>query len=126
MVRVNYAIVFVSDMKSSVAFYRDVFGLPLKFESPGWSEFATDGSTIALHPAEKPASAPEGSETMAGTCRTGFSVPDLDAFHQRMIEHEVQCVQEPKAVFGARIAQYRDLDGMILSVGEDAPGDQAG
>ena len=49
--RVNYAIVFVSDMKRSVSFYRDVVGLPLKFESPGWSEFATDGATLALHDA---------------------------------------------------------------------------
>ena len=36
--RVNYAIVFVSDMKRSVSFYRDVVGLPLKLESPGWTE----------------------------------------------------------------------------------------
>ena len=28
--RVNYAIVFVSDMERSVSFYRDVIGLPLK------------------------------------------------------------------------------------------------
>ena len=31
--RLNYAIIFVSDMKRSVAFYRDILGLPLKFES---------------------------------------------------------------------------------------------
>ena len=47
--RVNYAIIFVSDMDRSVAFYRDVIGLQLKFESPGWTEFATDGATLALH-----------------------------------------------------------------------------
>lgn len=41
--RVNYAIVFVSDMKRAVSFYRDVIGLPLRFESPGWTEFATEG-----------------------------------------------------------------------------------
>ena len=29
--RVSYAIVFVGDMKRSVAFYRDVLGLPLRF-----------------------------------------------------------------------------------------------
>ena len=57
--RVSYAIVFVSDMKRSVAFYRDVMGLPLKFDSPEWSEFATDGATFALH----------RSETSAGACR---------------------------------------------------------
>jgi catechol 2,3-dioxygenase-like lactoylglutathione lyase family enzyme len=30
-VRVNYAIVFVSDMKQAVVFYRDVVGMPLRF-----------------------------------------------------------------------------------------------
>jgi hypothetical protein len=28
-------------MTRSVAFYRDILGLSLKFESPGWSEFQT-------------------------------------------------------------------------------------
>lgn len=37
--RLNYAIVFVSDMKRAVSFYRDVLGLPLRFESPGWTEY---------------------------------------------------------------------------------------
>ncbi|PJF32830.1 MAG: glyoxalase, partial [Phototrophicales bacterium] len=32
--RINYVIVFVSEMKRSVLFYRDILGLPLKFESP--------------------------------------------------------------------------------------------
>lgn len=50
--RLNYAIVFVSDMARSVAFYRDVIGLPLKFDSPEWSEFATEGATVALHKAD--------------------------------------------------------------------------
>jgi catechol 2,3-dioxygenase-like lactoylglutathione lyase family enzyme len=36
--RVNYAIVFVSDMRRSVSFYRDTIGMPLRFESPHWTE----------------------------------------------------------------------------------------
>ena len=43
--RVNYAIVFVSDMKRAVSFYRDVLGIPPRFESPGWTEFVTEGAT---------------------------------------------------------------------------------
>ena len=54
--RVSYAIVFVSDMNRSVEFYRDVFGLPVKFETPGWTEFATDGATLALHASDAPSS----------------------------------------------------------------------
>jgi hypothetical protein len=32
--RLHYAIVFVTDMQRSLAFYRDVLGIPLRFESP--------------------------------------------------------------------------------------------
>ena len=52
--RVNYAIVFVSDMDRSVAFYRDVIGLQPKFETPEWTEFATDGAALALHTSHEP------------------------------------------------------------------------
>jgi lactoylglutathione lyase len=117
--RVNYAIVFVSDMKRSVAFYRDVIGLPLKFDSPEWSEFSTDGATLALHRSEHAAPPDEGAELPAGRCRPGISVPDLDAFHERMVEHQVICLQQPKDLFGAKIAQYLDPDGLAISVSED-------
>lgn len=117
--RLNYAIIFVSDMKRSIAFYRDVMGLPLKFESPGWTEFATEGATIALHQAESPASAsPDGEDLPAGRCRPGISVPNLDEFHKRMQDNKVPCVQQPKEVFGTKIAQYLDPDGLGVSVSQ--------
>ena len=51
--KLNYVIKFVGEMDSAVRFYRDVLGLPLKFEPPGWSEFATGETTLALHPASQ-------------------------------------------------------------------------
>lgn len=116
--RVNYAIVFVSDMKRSVEFYRDVLGLPLKFETPGWTEFATDGGTLALH-ACKESDADADEYERPGRWRSGFSVSDLDAYHQRLVAKNVPCVQEPKELFGARIAMYLDPDGLPFSVGEE-------
>jgi lactoylglutathione lyase len=59
--RVSYAIVFVSDMSRSVSFYRDIVGLPLRFESPGWTEFATQGATLALHRSEEPGAGRAGT-----------------------------------------------------------------
>lgn len=115
--RVSYAIVFVSDMTRSVAFYRDVIGLPLRFDSPEWSEFATEGATIALHRAGHDGAAGEGEA--AGHCRPGLAVADLDAFHLRMVEHNVVCTQLPKDLFGSKIAQYLDPDGLTISVSED-------
>ena len=117
--RVNYAIVFVSDMRRSVAFYRDVVGLPLRFESPAWSEFATEGATLALHLSDNPSDEQDAAgKEPAGRCRPGFGVADLTEFHQRMLERKVPCIQEPTETFGARVAQYQDPDGLVISVGE--------
>jgi lactoylglutathione lyase len=119
-VRLTYAIVFVSDMERSVAFYRDVLGLPLRFRSPGWTEFDTGGATLALHAADGPASAGRpGPDLPPGRCRPGLSVTDLDAFHARVEAQGVPCVQEPEDLFGARIAQYADPDGLTVSVAEE-------
>lgn len=120
--RINYAIVFVSDMKKSVAFYRDVLEMPLRFESPHWTEFATEGATLALHVSDGSASDSDPGKKPAGRCRPGLSVADLDAFHKRMIEKGVPCLQDPKDVFGARIAQYLDPDGLPISISEERTG----
>jgi lactoylglutathione lyase len=114
--KLNYAIVFVSDMARSIAFYRDVVGLPVKFETPQWTEMVTGDATIALHAGK--AAAPPSQSHSAGTCRPGLSVPNLDAFHSRMTQHGIACAQEPKATFGVRSAQYVDPDGLIMSVRE--------
>ena len=121
--RIHYAIVFVKDMKRSVSFYRDMLGLALRFESPGWTEFATDGATLALHASERDnPDARNAADSPAGRCRPGLSVPNLDEFHARMVEREVPCVQPPREAFGARTAQYADPDGLVISVGEERRG----
>ena len=119
--RVHYAIVFVSDMRRSVTFYRDTIGMPLRFESPHWTEFETDGATLVLHLAESSAPKSADDEPRAGSCRPGLRVPNLAEFHQRMIERNVRCLQEPTVVFGSRVAQYADPDGLTISVGESRP-----
>lgn len=109
-------------MERSISFYRDVVGIPLKFESPGWTEFITEGATLALHKADAPKpDAKPHAEEHAGQCRAGFQVSNLDEFHKRMTEHKVLCIREPTETFGVRIAQYVDPDGLILSVSDARP-----
>jgi lactoylglutathione lyase len=121
--RLSYAIVFVSDMARSVSFYRDVLGLPLKYETPHWTEFATTGATLALHAAEAPAAARDDPQrTPPARCRPGLCVPDLDAFHARMQKNSVPCVEQPRELFGVRMAQYADPDGLPISVSEEKHG----
>ena len=118
--KIDYAIIFVSDMKRSIGFYKNILGLPLKFETTHWTEFAIEGVTLALHKSDVTSWVKEEPKPEPpGRCRTGFSVTNLDEYHKRMIEYGVECVQEPKEVFGAMIAQYLDPDGMVFGVSEN-------
>jgi lactoylglutathione lyase len=117
--RLDYAIVFVSDMSQSVSFYRDVVGLDVKFQTPVWTELSTGEATLALHSTSVAAPSREPSrEESAGRCRPGLCVGDLTVFHARMLEHGVPVEREPREVFGVRIANYVDPDGLIFSVSE--------
>src|SRR5574338_958011 len=106
--RLNYAIKFVADMGTAVAFYRDRLGLDLKFESPFWSEFATGETTLALHPSS--------AENPAGTVQLGFASDDLATFHSRRDELGITFTQPPTEMHGVHIARFRDADGAEISV----------
>ena len=103
-----YTIQFVSDMDEAVRFYSGTLGLKLRFQSPGWSEFETGSTTLALHMAS-PANP-------AGTCQLGFRVPDVVAFYAASTASGVQGVQPPTDLHGSKVARLRDPDGAEFSV----------
>lgn len=120
--KIDYVMVNVSDMDRSVAFYRDTLGLRLKFESPGWSEFETGTTTLALYGAT-PASGGENVPTTgpaAGTCSLGFSVPDLDNTYAALRERGARFVMPPteRPNEGIRLAVCLDPDGLSVSLAE--------
>ena len=106
--QLTYAIKYVADMGRAVAFHRDVLGLPLKFESPEWSEFATGETTLALHSATP--------EKQAGSVELGFASEDLGAFHARRDELGIDFTKPPTEMHGMHIAQLRDPDGADTSI----------
>src|ERR1700687_4093451 len=67
--KLSYAIKFVANMDEAVRFHRDILGLPLKFQSPEWSEFATESVTLALHTASE--------KNPAGKVELGYVTKDL-------------------------------------------------
>jgi catechol 2,3-dioxygenase-like lactoylglutathione lyase family enzyme len=117
MTKLKYVTLFVSDMERSVAFYRDVLGWPLTCQSPGRTELATEGTTLALHYASKPSGAAAVQGEIAGRCQLGLWVEDVEAFHQDMVARGTPCIQPPIAdAFGAKLAVYADPDGLPFSV----------
>jgi lactoylglutathione lyase len=106
--QLTYAIKYVADMDRAVAFHRDVLGLPLKFQSPEWSEFATGQTTLALHHATP--------DKQAGTVDLGFASDDLGTFYGRREEFGAEFTKPPTEMHGLRIAQLRDPDGADTSI----------
>jgi predicted enzyme related to lactoylglutathione lyase len=110
--KLKYIIEFVADMDRAIKFYRDIVGLPLKFESPGWTEFATGDTSFALHPASE--------KNRAGTYDVGFTVKDLDEFYEQMKAKGVKFPMPPtQQDFGGSLAQFLDSEGGHPSVGAE-------
>ena len=111
--KLTYVIEFAADMDRAVRFYRDVLGLPLKFQSPGWSEFSTGETSLGLHPAS--------AHNPAGSIELGFNVANLGTFHQEMTAKGVQFSMPPtNQDFGGILAQFIDSEGRRCSVAEQA------
>ena len=110
--RFKYAIKFVSDMGKAVKFHRDVLGLALRFESPGWSEFVTGETTLALHPASE--------KNPAGKIELGFTVQDVEVFYREMSGKGLVFTMPPaKQDFGGLLARFVDSEGELCSVGSE-------
>ncbi len=118
MTKFAYAILFVRDMTKSIAFYRDLLDLPLRMESPDWSEFGTEGCTLALHiAAEGNLRAVEDGKIPAGHAHTGFVVDNIDHFAEKMRAGGVPVVRAVrKEAFGGRMGVWADPDGIPVSV----------
>ncbi|HEY2177027.1 MAG TPA: VOC family protein [Caulobacteraceae bacterium] len=104
----TYAIKFVADMDKALAFYRDTFGLTLRFASPGWSEFDTGEVTLALHPAN--------DKYPAGGAQIGFSTDDLAGLYAARAVNGLEFVIAPFEEHGTLLSTIRDCDGAGVSL----------
>jgi len=111
----------VSNMEQSVGFYKDILGMPLKYQTNEWTEFQTGATTLALHLSklQVPPSTPQ-REIVAGTSTIGFTVTDLDKTHYELKSKNVRFVMEPKLreEEGIKLAVCLDPDGLEISISE--------
>lgn len=117
--QIDYTMVVVSDMARSVEFYRDKLGIPLKFESPEWTEFQTGSTTLALHGGGVATSGPPAGDLskQAGTCSLGFNVEDVDKTFEELKAKGIRFVMPPmqRENEGIRLAVAIDPDGLPIS-----------
>ena len=113
----DYIVVYVSDMQRSTAFYRDVLGLPLRFTSPGWTEFDTGSVTLALHMAGTDKLPPMPARPPAGQAHLGFVVDDLQSVYEELQARDVHFSLPPqKQPTGRTLAVLHDPDGFGITL----------
>ncbi len=129
MARLAYAILFVADLERSIRFYRDTIGLPFRFASESYAEFATEGSKFGLY------ARPHLPELIGRRApldavpwpqgEVAFFVADPDAEHERLQAAGVEVLAPPTdRPWGERTLHVADPDGNVLELtrAKDAAG----
>ncbi len=116
---IDYTMIVVSDMDRSVEFYRDKLGIPLRFQSPEWTEFETGATTLALHGGGVARQGrPEGDPSkIAGSCSIGFNVADVDKAYEELQAKGITFVMPPthRENEPIKLAVAIDPDGLPIS-----------
>src|SRR4029453_15802707 len=121
--KIDYVMITVSNMSRSVAFYKDMLGIPMKFGTPEWTEFQTGTTVLALHGGGQPAEAPkEPRAHHAGARPIGFNVDNLDLVYEQLQAKGVVFLTPPTAREGEgiKLAVAMDPDGLPISFGQAA------
>ena len=118
-VKANRVIVRVTNLKASIAFYRDQVGLPLQSTFDEFAVFGGDGMTLMLQQVERKSSGP--STGLSALTEVVLESSDVMRTYQEMKARGVLFLREPFAATtdGSRVlyaANFRDPDGHILSV----------
>ena len=120
--KVDYTMIMVTDMKRSLHFYRDILGFRVRFESEFWTEFDTEGTTLAQHGGARPnpEAAKVKEEKLAGTVAIGLNVSNLEGTVRMLKGQGVRFVMEPtvREGEGIRLAVFVDPDGLPISLAE--------
>jgi len=110
--KIGIVMLGVASIERSVVFYRDLLGLPLKTQFPGFAFFEAGGVTLVVSEPLAKAVGPG-----AGATEVVFSVEDVRAAYDSLRARGLAFTQEPRNVAGPMwAANFADPDGHRLSI----------
>jgi lactoylglutathione lyase len=120
---VDYVVLYVDDLDASLAFYRDVLGLPFKFQESGYAEFATPGTKFALYDRRRlPGLIGRDASEGGPAGEVLFLVDDVDKMPERLRGLGVEILAGPvDRPWGHRTLHVRDPDGFVVELAEEIP-----
>lgn len=122
MTRLGHVILYVDDLARSVAFYRDVVGLPHRFTDAGYAEFGTGATRLALYERRR-AEWLTGHPVAPGPAgEIVLVVDDVDAVASRLRERGVPVLSGPAdRSWGHRTLHVADPDGFVVEFAQEIP-----
>ncbi len=122
MDRVGYIILYVSDLDASIAFYRDVIGLPFKFTDAGYAEFGTENTRFALYERRRAAWLTGSEVTPGPAAEVAFVVDDVDAQARLLAGRGARVLSGPAdRPWGHRTLHVADPDGFVVEFAQEIP-----
>jgi lactoylglutathione lyase len=115
----NRVIVRVTDLAKSIAFYRDLVGLPLQSTDEEFAVFGDDKMTVMLQQVARKSTGP--STGLASLTEVVLQSTDVFASYRSLRSRGVVFRFEPRpattdGVHDLYTADFRDPDGHILSI----------
>ncbi|MCH7493126.1 VOC family protein [bacterium] len=114
--RIAKVVIFVADMGTMVAFYRDTLGLKVAFppdqedlSQEHWVTFGTEGCTLALHTGGQPKTDPAPTSV-------NFAVDDVPAVRDALVAKGVEMSEVNRPFPGVVFAHGRDPEGNAFQV----------
>lgn len=122
MTRLGHVILYVGDLEASVAFYRDVVGLPHRFTDAGYAEFGTGATRLALYERRR-AEWLTGQPVAPGPAgEIVFVVEDVDAVADVLCDRGVPLLCGPAdRSWGHRTVHVADPDGFVVEFAQEIP-----
>jgi catechol 2,3-dioxygenase-like lactoylglutathione lyase family enzyme len=124
---IKVVVLFVADLKRSKTFYRDVLGIPVKFEDEESVALDFDPMMLMLLTISGARSlltdeAVAFRRLQGATSQLVAFVDDVDAMYLDLMAQGVELVREPiDREWGLRTAHFKDPDGNIWEIAQALP-----
>jgi lactoylglutathione lyase len=120
--RIGYVILYVADLDASIAFYRDVIGLPYRFTDAGYAEFGTEGTRFALYERRRAEWLTGRTVTPGPAAEIVLVVDDVDAHADRIAALGATVLSGPAdRPWGHRTVHVADPDGFVVELAQEIP-----
>lgn len=118
----GYTILYVEDVKHSLAFYEKAFGMQTKFlhDSGDYGELNTGGTTLAFSSRQlmrQLGKKPSASDAHAPCFEIALLTPDVAGAVKRAVDAGAELIQSPHDMpWGQTVAYVADQDGVLVEI----------